>query len=91
MSLASGDLRPPTLRAIGVAYPAPHPSFSLQRILVPSDLTDILDLPAGTTCPPSDQLGAARPAARIHGAPRRCDAGAIELPLDHLFIDDMEL
>lgn len=90
VSAGSGDLRPPTLRANGVAYPAAHPTFSLQRILVPDDPSDILDLSAGTSCPMTDQLRAARPAARVPGAPRRCDAGAIELPLDHLFVDGME-
>lgn len=90
MAMGSGDLRPPTLRANGVAYPASHPTFSLQRVLVPDDPSDVLDLPADTTCPTTDQLGAARPTARVPGAPRRCDAGAIELPLDHLFIDGME-
>jgi len=43
-----------------------------------SRLTDILDFPAGTSCPTTDQLGAARPTVRVPGAPRRRDAGAIE-------------
>lgn len=90
MEFVSSDLRPATLRAKGIIYPAAHPSFSLQRVLVPSEPSDILDLPAGAPCPVTDQLGAARPTARMRGAPRRCDAGAIELPLDHLFIDGME-
>lgn len=90
MDFVSSDLRPATLRANGVIYPAAHPSFSMQRVLVPSEPSDILNLPASAPCPMTDQLGAARPTPRVPGAPRRCDAGAIELPLDHLFIDGME-
>lgn len=45
------------------------------------------DCAAPTGCPGTDQLGAGRPSPSASGRPRRCDAGAIELPLDHLFID----
>ncbi len=90
IDLVGSDRRPPTLRAQGTEYPAAHPSFSMQRVLVPAEPSDILDLPADAPCPLTDQLGAARPSARLPGMPRRCDAGAIELPLDHLFVGDME-
>ncbi len=54
-------------------------------VLVPPATAADGAAPAG--CPGADQLGAARPAPSASGQPRGCDAGAIELPLDHVFVD----
>lgn len=59
------------------------------EVLVPVD-GSVLDQADAATCPMFDQLESARPSASSSGRPRGCDAGAIELPLDHLFVDGLE-
>lgn len=58
-------------------------------LLVPAD-SSALDQAAAATCPSVDLLGSPRPTRSRSDRPRGCDAGAIELPLDHLLIDGFE-
>jgi hypothetical protein len=57
-----------------------------QQVLLPVDRS-VLDQAATASCPAVDQLQATRPSPSASGRPRACDAGAVELPLDHLFVD----
>ena len=57
-----------------------------QQVLLPVDRS-VLDQAAAASCPAFDQLQATRPSPSASGRARACDAGAAELPLDHLFVD----
>jgi len=56
------------------------------QVLLPVD-RNVLDQAATASCPAVDQLQATRPSPSASGRPRACDAGAVELPLDHVFVD----
>jgi CSLREA domain-containing protein len=62
---------------------------SPHSVLTPVD-GSVLDQAGAASCPALDQLESQRPSPSAAGRPRACDAGAIELPLDHLFVDGME-